>query len=249
MGQVKMKLEYVPLLQVQRDLYQMPRGFARFREYLQTMVDPESGDLTLPLSGMNPMAKEHVAELLDRLLAIDADGEAARALEEATATLADAPPGEYKVTTVINDDAQGGWTNRFTTDFGYRFRGRAYHRRGWCAVTLWSSEEYTAEQVRAEVKLCVYRLAHIVRRGYAQTLGELLAQEQYAMQMAGVDEPQLAPEALARTRALLTPLLDSDNYAVQIAALYGDPAAHALGYTPLGLPANAGLALAREGVT
>jgi len=32
-----MKLEYVPLLQVQRDLYKMPRGFERFREYIKTM--------------------------------------------------------------------------------------------------------------------------------------------------------------------------------------------------------------------
>jgi hypothetical protein len=36
-----MKLEFVPLLQVQRDLYRMPRGWERFREYLQTLFDPE----------------------------------------------------------------------------------------------------------------------------------------------------------------------------------------------------------------
>ena len=34
-----MKLEYVPLLEVQRELYRMPRGFERFREYLRTMID------------------------------------------------------------------------------------------------------------------------------------------------------------------------------------------------------------------
>lgn len=33
-----MNLEYVPLLQVQRDLYKLPRGFERFREYLRTML-------------------------------------------------------------------------------------------------------------------------------------------------------------------------------------------------------------------
>lgn len=33
-----MKLEFVPLLQVQRDLYRLPRGMERFRAYLQTMA-------------------------------------------------------------------------------------------------------------------------------------------------------------------------------------------------------------------
>lgn len=50
-----MKLEFVPLLQVQRDLYRMPRGMERFRAYIQTMVDPETKDLQLPLVAMNPM--------------------------------------------------------------------------------------------------------------------------------------------------------------------------------------------------
>lgn len=31
-----MKLEYVPLLQMQRDLYDIPRGTERFRKYLAT---------------------------------------------------------------------------------------------------------------------------------------------------------------------------------------------------------------------
>src|SRR5262245_66144485 len=78
-----MKLEFVPLLQVQRDLYCMPRGWERFRVYLQTLMDPETKDLKLPLSAMNPMGKDHVPMLLDQYLAFDADGLAARALAEA----------------------------------------------------------------------------------------------------------------------------------------------------------------------
>lgn len=40
-----MKLDYAPLLQMQRDLYAIPRGFDCFREYLCTMVDAEADDL------------------------------------------------------------------------------------------------------------------------------------------------------------------------------------------------------------
>ena len=55
-----MKLSFLPLLHVQRDLYTMPRGMDRFREYIKTMTDPETGDLALPLVAMNPMGQEHV---------------------------------------------------------------------------------------------------------------------------------------------------------------------------------------------
>jgi len=37
-----MKLEYVPLLKIQRELYGIPRGFERFRAYLETMIDAET---------------------------------------------------------------------------------------------------------------------------------------------------------------------------------------------------------------
>jgi len=44
-----MKLSLLRLLHIQRDLYAMPRGMERFREYIKTMTDPETGDLALPL--------------------------------------------------------------------------------------------------------------------------------------------------------------------------------------------------------
>src|SRR5712692_3952042 len=104
-----MKLEYLPLLGVQRDLYRLPRGFERFREYIRTMTDPESGDLRIPIVAMNPMGKDHVPALLDELLALDADGVAAGAVAAAAPSLADVP-GEFRVTLVIADDLKGGWT-------------------------------------------------------------------------------------------------------------------------------------------
>ena len=36
-------LEYVPLLQIQRDLYRIERGPERFGAYLRTMIDPAAG--------------------------------------------------------------------------------------------------------------------------------------------------------------------------------------------------------------
>src|SRR5690348_12516275 len=92
-----MNLEWTPLLQPQRDLYRIPRGMDRFRQYLRVMLKDDGSDLRLPpLVAMNPMAKEHVAALLDALLALDAESIAADALAEASARLADVP-GDYQI--------------------------------------------------------------------------------------------------------------------------------------------------------
>ena len=238
-----MRLDYVPLLQVQRDLYAMPRGFDRFREYLRTMIDDETGDLKLPLVGMNPMGKDHLPIFLDGLLALDADGEAAHATAEAATTLTNVP-GEFHVTSVVSDDLLGGWTNRYASEFRYRFGGQAFYKRGWIAALLWTSETYTLERVIEEVRTCIYRLAYIQHHGYARTLREMLAQEGYAMNSAGATTPTLDAEDLAYTQTVLAPYLDQTGEPTLIAALFGDPGARELGYTPLGLSPRAGFALA-----
>jgi hypothetical protein len=238
-----MKLEYVPLLQVQRDLYSMPRGMERFQAYLATMVDPGTRDLKLPLVVMNPMGKEHVPALLDEYLAFDVDGLAARAVAEAEARLAHAP-GEFKVTLVISDDLRGGWTNRYTSEFGHRFQSKAYYRRGWLTGILWTSERAAVQTAREEVLQAVYRGAYIEEHGFARTLREMLAQEGYALARAGCTQPALDPEELEYTREVIAPHLDTTDYPICFACVFGDEAANSLGYAPLGLSPRAGLALA-----
>ena len=80
-----MNIEFVTLLQVQRDLYSIPRGPERFSAYLKAMVNSDGTDVRLaPLVAMNPMGKDHVPTLLDTLLAMEAEAIAARATAEAT---------------------------------------------------------------------------------------------------------------------------------------------------------------------
>jgi hypothetical protein len=40
-----MDLEYVPLLKTQRDIYRLPRGMERFREYLDALIDKDADDI------------------------------------------------------------------------------------------------------------------------------------------------------------------------------------------------------------
>jgi hypothetical protein len=238
-----MKLEFVPLLQVQRDLHRLPRGWERFRAYMRTMIDPETDDVRLPLGSMNPMGKDHVPALLDRYLAFDADGLAARAVAEAESRLSNVE-GEFKVTLVIVDDLMGGWTNRYSNELSARSGSKPLLKRGWITGALWTSETPSEQAAREETLTAVYRAAHIQQHGFAATLREMIAQEGYAMAMAGCEQPSLDKDELEYTREVIAPNLDTKDYPVIITSLFGDVAAASLGYAPAGLSERAGFALA-----
>ena len=245
-----MNLDYVPVLQVQRDFHVVPRNMSRFRQYLRTIVDQAGTGLELPpLVLMNPMGKDHVTALLDALLAQDADGVAGRTVAEAAAALME-EPGDCKVALVVVDDLKGGWTNRYTTEFNLRFPSAApgrvprWLKCSWITAALWSSEAATERAVREAVLTSVYRMAYLQRHGPARTLRDKLAQEGHVMALAGCTGPTLDPDDIDYTRTVLAPYLEADDMRTAIECLFGDAAAATLGFTPHGLSPQAGLALA-----
>src|SRR4051812_31337259 len=238
-----MTLIFVPLLQIQRDLYDLPRNMERFNAYLATMKDPSTGDLKYPLVAMNPMGKEHVPALLDQWIGFGSEETAARAVADA-ATRLQTVSGQFQVGLVIADDAKGGWTNRHFHDFGQRFGTKPFHRRGWVTGLLWTSETPAANAAREAALSGVYRAAHIEQHGYAVTLRQMLAQEAYATANAGCTSPLLDADDLAYTRETIAGYLDATDQPTIMTCLYGDEIASALGYPPLGFSAHAGFALA-----
>ena len=249
-----MNLTYVPLLRLQRQLYDLPRGRDRFANYLRTMRTGDGSGLELPpLVIMNPMAREHVPALLDALLAIEADETAARAVAEAADDLGD-EPGDFKVALVIVDDLKGGWTNRYTSEFNLRFPHSARTEDGlqpphwsnelWLSAVLWSSENASPQAVREAVLTAVYRAVYIARHGHARTLRDMLAQEGWVMASAGCTAPVLDSDDLAYTEEVLSSLLDAGGMRTAVECLFGDVVARSLGFTPRGLSPRAGLALA-----
>jgi hypothetical protein len=245
------KLQYVPLFQVQRELQGMPRDLQRFRQYLRKIKTPDGKSLELPsLIAMNPMGKEHVTALLDALLAMDADGVAVQAAADASARLEDTP-GDCKITLVIADDLKGGWTNRYANEFTFRFQSGEttgvlprYIKDFWITGLLWSSEPASERAVREAVLTAVYRAAFVQQHGPARTLRQRLAQEGTVMAMAGCIQPILDPEDIAYTREVLVPFLETEDMRTCIECLFGDAAGRTLGFTPRGLSPWAGLALA-----
>jgi len=238
-----MKLSFLPLLQIQRDLYAMPRGMERFREYIRTMTDAETGDLALPLVAMNPMGKDHIPALIDEYIALGAERIAQEAIDGATQTI-EVASHEFRVGLVVSDDLKGGWTNRWASEFAHRIESAAITRRGFITGILWTSEPASADNVRDAILTAIYRTEYLQRHPPAKTVQAMLEQEGYAMARAGCTTPVLDEDDLAYTRGVIAPHLDAHDRATVIACLFGDAAANALGYPPQGLTDRAGLALA-----
>jgi hypothetical protein len=239
-----MKLDYVPLLQVQRTLQGIPRGMDRFWQYLRTILNADHTEVELlPLLIMNPMGKDNVTALLDTLLALDADGIAAREAAGTAAQLTEVP-GDFKTALVVADDLLGGGTNRYSYEFDLRFRTSPQQKRFWVIGVLWSSETPTERAVREAVRTAAYRAAYLQQHDPARTLRDMLRQEGQVMSLAGCSGPTLDADDIAYTREILTPLLDANDMRTTIECLFGDEAGRTLGFTPRGLSPWAGLALA-----
>ncbi len=245
-----MRIEFVPLLALQREIYSIPRGMERFRRYLRTLVDDAGDDVEFPpLVAMNPMARDHVPAMIDALIALDADAIAVQALAEHAGKSANAPTFRSSLI-VIDDFNRSGWSNRFTMEYGMRMGCNPQDKRFWVTGVLWSSETPpTARAVRESVLTAAYRAAYVLEHSRPRSLRDLLAQEGWAMTRAGCAAPaaslynQAAPDEfeIEYTREILSGHLDESQMGILIAAMFGDNAARELGYDPLGLGDWAGL--------
>ena len=238
-----MTLQFVPVLQIQLDLYGMPRGMERFRAYIRTMTDSETGDLALPLVAMNPMGKDHVPALIREYLALGAETIAAEAVAEAASEVRDTA-GDYRLCVVVSDDLKGGWTNRWASEFSHRLESGAFVKRKWLTALLWTSEPVSASRVRDEVRTAIFRAQYLLTHPAPTTLRDMLDQEGYATARAGCTSPALDEDDLEYTRSVIEPLRAATDRATIMACLFGDTAARALGYEPRGLSDRAGFALA-----
>ncbi len=237
-----MGLALLPLLAAQRELLEQPRSVARFRSYLNTMLD-DHGEMALPLSAFNPMSKPHVAALLDTLIAADAEGLAREVLTEAATRLGTFTP-DLRVGIVLVDDALGGWTNRYLSDLNHRIDNAGELKRRFATAYVWSGEEPSLAGVRTELCKVVYRAAYKQQHGYPKTLAQILIHEGLASRFAA-EHPTSADLALLPQ---LWPLIAQHRHTTAtppiFTCLYGDEAAISVGYPPLGVPAWGGLAVA-----
>ena len=193
---------------------------------------------------------ERQAGYLDRLIAMGAEGLAQAAADEVAEAFADFADS-FRLMLVVADVPRNGWTQRHLTDAEWRFTlndtlPKSVTMGGfdrWVSVLLWTDTEATETYVKREVRGALYRALHVRYLGLARTLSEMMRQEGRVLAYAGYT-PKLGAEELEYTRAVLAPYLQSTDFPVCFAVLYGDDASRRVGYGPLGLAENAGFQLA-----
>jgi hypothetical protein len=241
-----MALSYIPLLGTQLEIYNVPLGLERFKSYIKTILGSLEDDTELaPLAHMNPMAKDHAKHYLEKLLELNADNMAVKAVTEFQAKVKTLEPFDIKVSLVLCDDAKGGWTNRYLNEFTYffDFDKRDFLKRPWLMVPCWTGDEVSGERVYKDTLAYLYRLAYVFEHHQAKTLQQMLEQESQVLAFAGVAQ-WLDTDELEYSKAVLEKHLESSAKPIQIACLYGDEAAKSVGYEPFGLSYKAGFALA-----
>lgn len=228
-----MKFELLPVVDIMIELYLQPRSPERFQKYLTVLQGDKKGDLALPLSGYNPMAKEHVLNKLYELKELDAEGLMATALQDLNMELRGSKlPSRVKVALTVADDLQGGWTNRYTADYDSKFKLSGLVNRNFCTPILWVSETPNVDLIKTRTLEYCYRTLYWLSNTKPVTLEDHIKQELF------VYEHVTAPMAVFDENEL-TSFYENHkgeaDYSTIFTFLYGDEAAASLGHTKLGI--------------
>ena len=251
-----MKVVVTEILDDLRDLYRIEDRFRRFEAYVSLSSGKARGGgkargEPLPLGTFSPMGQRQ-AGYLEQLIAMGAEGLAQVAADEVAEAFADLTD-RFRLMLVVADVPKNGWTERQLTDAEWRFTLKndtlpestmPTNFDRWVSVLLWTDTEATKAYVESEVRGALYRALHhrYVGAPRTLTLGEMMRQEGRVLAYAGyVPKPDVD---LDYSRVVIAPYLQSTEFPVCFAALYGDAAARQVGYDALGLAADAGFQLA-----
>ena len=189
-----------------------------------------------PISGYNPMTSKPVLATIDALIVMRAEARVEAIANETATQLAFLDDVSMHITIA----APGMWTDRLATDVHHRLAANDPRALLW-----WYDDALSVERLEAEAIAHTVRMVTTLRDGAPASLRAAVAQEGAAGAMSG------AAGCFDRGAAeALTVLGGDSSLAAMVAFLYGDAAAVAMGFLPLGLGDRVGyahaVALAQE---
>lgn len=224
------------------DFYTLPRqADIRFPVYVSLLKDHHD-TIIPPLNGYNPLAKPHIAEYINNLLAQNIDEAAQAWLDEATAQLGCTLDG-FTHGFTIADDIAGGWTERSAVEMNARYHPTYALKHRWLCTTLFASDPPHHTSVCTQLRASMCRATWLLTHGEPRSLHDILRLEHAVTIFAGA-QYYLDTDDIAYTAAIIKPYLSSCDYATHIAVLFGDTIARTNGMPPLGFSTHAGLAYA-----
>ena len=229
-----MTFELLPVMDIMFHLYQKPRTPGRFQEYLKTLQGHTKGNLALPITGFNPMAKEHALEKLTELKQLSAEQVITRALMELNTKLSGWKiKSTFKVAFNLCDDLKGGWTNSFTSDYDSKFKINALIKRNFCVPVFWTSETYNTKKVMERTLEYCNRTIYWLSHPRPKTLEEHILQEVAVARDVKTDTQ--SDFDIKTLKAFYQANKDSTDYVTIFNFLYGDTATASLGNNTLGI--------------
>ena len=208
-----------PTLATMAKIYELDRAGGvrspRFRAYLSGVEQEHA------LTPYNPMAGPAALATVQRLLEIDAEA------------IAHSHCAEAELAVVVS--SPGLWTDRVATEVELRTDPDPP-----ALVRFWAGEPVEVADVERESVAAALRAGWRATHGPARTLDAVLAREGHAYASAGSSFGVLGVGEAELVRDAVELLGGSEKRGDIAAVLFGDPAAVALGWTPLGLPWHAG---------
>jgi len=230
-----MTFEFLSTIDLMIDLYEKPRSFERFQEYINTLQGDKKGDLSIPISGFNPMAKVHLIDKLKQLKKLDAEQIIKDLLSDLNENnSANSLNRKFKVAINVSDDLKGGWTNHFTSDYDSKFKISGLFNKNFCVPVFWSSEEFTKDKIREKTLEYIFRTIYWINSPKPKTLKEHLEQEIFVASQAKStgDFEKIGFDSLSK---FYRENHNTNNYHVIFNFFYGDKASASLEFPTYGV--------------
>lgn len=241
-----MKFEIYPIINTMLDLYEKPRTVERFKEYLKTLQGSSKGDLVVPISGFNPMAKEHVSQKLKELQNLNAEAILLDVLTEINKDIKNFNGNAtFKVALNLADDKKGGWTNKHTTDYDSKFKINALIERGFCTPYFWTSELFSIETITQRIREYVYRTLFWIQNGKIKTLKDHLNQERFVAQKTNCTHSNFSKSDITFLKEYYENHKNKDDYNIIFNFMYGDDICNTLSYPTFGITKLTGFDLVK----
>jgi len=234
-----MPFQHRPILSDIKELYSKPRSQQRFQEYLAMLQGDTKGDMALPITGFNPMAKDHILEKIAQLEALHAEELIADVLRDLNNSVETDSFGDITIVVNIADDLKGAWTNRYTTDYDSKFKLSAFVSRRFCVPHFWTSENYSAHLIETRVKSYAYRMQYLMVNPLPVTLEDHVEQETYVEHQLDFSS-DLDSHTYEALDSFYLAHRDSDDYSLIFNFFYGDAASLDLGYKTYGVSVATG---------
>ncbi len=230
-----MRFELLPIIDTMLNLYAQPRTPARFQTYLKLLQGETKGDLVLPIGNFNPMAKAHLTEKLLELKNLRAEELLESTIAEINENLPKTKNGlVYKLALNVADDAQGGWTNKFTTDYDSKFKFNALFARQFCVPILFSSETISENLVISRTKEYCFRTVYWSQNSKPKTLKDYVEQEIFVTKNLKTKE-NLSQNVYQNLDTFYKKHQDSEHYEIIFNFFYGDAACESLNFPKFGV--------------